>query len=251
MEARGRASVTVPADRVGSTSECPRSHRNRPHACRFAGKTRLHVVARAPACDVLNSRSDMTLRFLPVLALTTLVAASGCTADAADEEDEDGDSGETDENTEALTTPCALSRAHILGSVTGGRKRALERGFRWYDRNVQYSQTGYFEGYRRDCSGFVSMAWELGRSYTTYTFMRGSAPTDFLSSYDSLLPGDALVMRANGRGHMVMFAGWNDSGKTSACVLEEASTALDMEFRARTRTSLRNTGYKAIRADKF
>ena len=33
--------------------------------------------------------------------------------------------------------------------------------------------------------------------------------------------------------------------------LEQSSTALDMEYGTRTVSSLRNSGYKAIRADKF
>jgi hypothetical protein len=48
-----------------------------------------------------------------------------------------------------------------------------------------------------------------------------------------------------------MFLGWNDRAHSGACVLEQASTASDMQFRVRTTASLRNGGYKAIRADKL
>ena len=48
-----------------------------------------------------------------------------------------------------------------------------------------------------------------------------------------------------------MFLGWNDKAKSEACVLEQASTALDMQFRTRTAASLRSGGYKPIRADKL
>jgi hypothetical protein len=95
------------------------------------------------------------------------------------------------------------------------------------------------------------MAWQLGTSYTTANFVSGGGDSFLLGSYDSLRPGDALVRRSNGAGHIVMFLGWNNAAKTSACVIEQNSTALDMEFGTRTASSLRASGYKAIRADRF
>lgn len=187
----------------------------------------------------------MMMRLLPLIALGTLLTVSGCSVDAAEEEE--GDVGES--SGDALTERCSLSRSEILASVSGGRERAIERGFRWLDRGVSYSQGRSFEGYRTDCSGFVSMCWELGQSYTTASFENGSAPVSELRSYDSLLPGDALVRRSRGSGHIVLFLGWNDNG--SACVLEQNSTRLDMEFGARSRGSLQAGGYDPIRADKF
>lgn len=74
------------------------------------------------------------------------------------------------------------------------------------------------------------MAWQLGTSYTTANFVNGGGESFVLGSYNSLQPGDALVRRSNGAGHMVMFLGWNNCAKTSACVLEQSSTALDMEY---------------------
>jgi hypothetical protein len=70
-------------------------------------------------------------------------------------------------------------------------------------------------------------------------------------SYSSLLPGDALVRRSGGSGHIVLFLGWNDAAHSAACVLEEASTASDMQFRARTKSSLTASGFKAVRADRL
>jgi hypothetical protein len=189
-------------------------------------------------------------RLAVFLPLSIALVASGCAA-----ETDDGDMGDDEENvgesSEALSASCAISRSQILSSVSGGRRRAIERGFTWWDSQVPYSQSAWYNGYRTDCSGFVSMCWELGTSYTTADFIVGGGDSDRLSSYDELLPGDALVRRANGRGHMFMFLGWNDKAKTSACVIEEAGTALDMEFRSRTTSSLRSSGYRAIRAEKF
>lgn len=192
----------------------------------------------------------MLARLVWITPLVFALGPLGCMADT----DGDGDEGDdelTAESEEALSTACSISRAQILASVTGGRQTALSRGFSWWDAQVPYSQTRYHGGYRTDCSGFVSMAWQLGTSYTTADFVRGGGQSFLLGSYDGLRPGDALVRRSNGAGHMVMFLGWNNAAKTSACVIEQNSTALDMEFGTRTTSSLRASGYKAIRADKF
>ena len=95
------------------------------------------------------------------------------------------------------------------------------------------------------------MCWKLGRSYTTADFSTGGGSSSKLGSYDQLLPGDALVRRRNGQGHVVLFLGWNDSAKSSACVIEQNSTALDMEFGTRTTSSLKAGGFSPIRADKL
>ena len=176
-----------------------------------------------------------------IVALGSLLVA-GCAAAVPEEQ---GDSGET---SEALTAPCKNSRAQILGSVSGGRLNAIERGFTWLDARVPYSQSRSHGGYRTDCSGFVSMCWELGTSQTTATFAAG-ASSSTLSSYESLQPADALVRRSGGSGHIVLFLGWNDSSHASACVLAEASTATDMEFRTLSVSYLKGAGFKAIRAD--
>lgn len=189
-------------------------------------------------------------RLALLLPLSIALVASGCAA-----ETDDGDQGDDEEDvgtsSEALSSSCSISRSQILASASSGRRRAIERGFTWWDAQVPYSQSAWYKGYRTDCSGFVSMCWELGTSYTTADFIVGGGESDRLASYDQLLPGDALVRRANGKGHMVMFLGWNDKAKSSACVIEQASTALDMEFRSRTTSSLRANGYRAIRAEKF
>jgi hypothetical protein len=186
---------------------------------------------------------------LSLLTLSLLTAGCAITPDEGD----DGDVDDEDVGTvsEAASVACRISRQSILGSVSGERQDVVERAFTWWDAKVSYSQSRYYKGYRTDCSGFISMAWETGTSYTTASFSTGGGESFPLSSYSSLQPGDALVRRKNGAGHIVMFLGWNDSAKTSACVIEQASTALDMEFRTRSASSLKSGGYKAIRADKL
>src|SRR5690242_7901315 len=50
------------------------------------------------------------------------------------------------------------------------REEILARAQVWVDRKVPYSMSRYWsDGYRQDCSGFISMAWGLGSSQTTWT----------------------------------------------------------------------------------
>ena len=189
---------------------------------------------------VANIRS---LLIFPLLAAFALPACSSEVGTA------DSDTGET--GSALSTTTCKLSRQSILAKATGGRHTAIERGFGWLDAQVPYSQSAYHAGYRTDCSGFVSMCWQLGTSYTTADFSTGGGQSSLIGSYNNLVPGDALVHRSGGSGHIVLFLGWNDAAHSAACVLEQASTASDMQFRARTTSSLQAGGYKAIRADKL
>ena len=186
-------------------------------------------------------------RSLLVLPLLAALALTACASEASPD-----DSGDTGELESAITTAsCRLSRSAILASVTGARRAAITRGFGWYDAQVPYSQSAYHGGYRTDCSGFVSMCWQLGTSYTTANFATGGGQSELLGSYNSLLPGDALVRRSDGHGHIVLFLGWDDAAHSAACVLEEASTASDMQFRQRTKASLTASGFRAIRADRL
>lgn len=169
-------------------------------------------------------------------------------ASASEGEGDVGDEDDAEARTFAIAASKGCSRPKILASVSGARKDALTRGFTWLDANVPYSQSRSYKGYRTDCSGFVSMSWKLDRSYTTADFIGSSGKWKRLSGYGDLQPGDAIVRRSGGAGHIVLFLGWADASQGSACVLEQASTASDMQFRARSASSLRSSGFKPIRA---
>lgn len=176
-------------------------------------------------------------------ASTALIASIVVACSRAPAEDQPEETGSTESE---LTKGCSLARATILSTASPKRKHVVERGFTWLDDDVPYSQSASHQGYRTDCSGFVSMCWELGRSSNTSAFYSGDANSR-LGSYEELLVADALVKQ----GHMMIFLGWNDQAHSGACVLEQASTASDMQFRVRTTSSLKSEGYKAIRADKL
>jgi hypothetical protein len=95
----------------------------------------------------------------------------------------------------------------------------IQRAKAWVDKGISYNQTAYYEGYRQDCSGFVSMAWSLPTSAVT-----GSLPNYAvtLSGKDNLLPGDAINNRqAGNNGHVVLFVQWIDKGTGKFVAYEE------------------------------
>jgi hypothetical protein len=168
---------------------------------------------------------------------------AGCAESAVD----DGDSDVGDTSSDLTASGCSISRAQILGSVSAGRQAAIKRGFTWFDDHVPYSQSKTHEGYRTDCSGFVSMAWELSKPGETTASFGESSKYPKLSSYNDLVPGDAL----NAAGHhVVMFLGWNDSAKASMCVIEQQCTKCGMQFHTRSTSSMKGE-YKGMRAPQF
>ncbi|KAL0244181.1 hypothetical protein GEMRC1_008266 [Eukaryota sp. GEM-RC1] len=102
-----------------------------------------------------------------------------------------------------------------LGCVS--RQTVLAHGKRWVDLHIPYSQSKTFEGYRTDCSGFVSMAWGLSKpGLTTRTI---SSVSRSISKND-LREGDALL----GSGHVVLFVKWANSAHTQYLAYEESSS---------------------------
>jgi hypothetical protein len=120
-----------------------------------------------------------------------------------------------------------LGDVAIAGAIT--RDTVLQRSKRWVDLGVPYSQSSYFEGYRQDCSGFVSMSWAL----TNASGSPVSPATDTLPgrgvaiSKDRLLPGDMIVRpkTATTWGHAVIFGGWVDSSRTYYWCYEQSNSA--------------------------
>lgn len=97
------------------------------------------------------------------------------------------------------------------------RGTVLARAQKWVDRHVPYSQTDWLNGYRTDCSGFVSMAWGLDQSYVTWTLPEVARRI----SKDDLLPGDIMLNTAD---HVVIFAGWANKQHTAYLDMEQASS---------------------------
>ncbi|MHB1342135.1 MAG: cell wall-binding repeat-containing protein [Coriobacteriia bacterium] len=92
------------------------------------------------------------------------------------------------------------------------RTLVMQRAQRWVDFTIPYSQSAYRDldgvtatvstGWRTDCSGFVSMAWNTSKpGYSTRTLHQIAT----LITKESLQPGDALVAY---NYHAVIFGGW-------------------------------------------
>lgn len=103
-------------------------------------------------------------------------------------------------------------------SVT--RSEALRRAESvWPYEGVPYSQQKLHEpdGYRQDCSGFVSMCWKLATSgpdtwggYSTVTLVTSGLMKEI--PVDQLQPGDAVGKcgpeTGGDEGHVQLFSGW-------------------------------------------
>ncbi|KJS56639.1 membrane protein [Streptomyces rubellomurinus subsp. indigoferus] len=104
------------------------------------------------------------------------------------------------------------------------RAQIIQRAQSWVDQRVPYSMGRYWsDGYRQDCSGFVSMAWGLDSSQTTWTL------PDFAERIgkSDLQPGDVLIYNnpANPQAgsHVTLFGGWTDSSRTRYLAYEQTS----------------------------
>lgn len=110
-----------------------------------------------------------------------------------------------------LMATVAILSALTVYAIT--REEIISRAQVWVNAGVPYSQTAYRDGYRTDCSGFVSYAWHLqdhaGRpqSLTTRTLPDVSR----LISKDELQSGDILLRPGS---HVVIFDQWANSQRT-------------------------------------
>ncbi|MFB7279166.1 FG-GAP-like repeat-containing protein [Streptomyces hydrogenans] len=94
------------------------------------------------------------------------------------------------------------------------RSEVIARAKSWVGKGLDYSWTNYYQGYRMDCSGYVSMAWGLGSSLATPNFVPGGS-AEWITKAE-LKAGDALLDDDSGAdGHIVLFEEWATADKTS------------------------------------
>jgi hypothetical protein len=89
-----------------------------------------------------------------------------------------------------------------------------ENAATWLYPPVPYNQQAWYNGYRTDCSGYVSMAWGLGASYVTWTLPQVSHPIQ----KDELQAGDILL---NIDEHVLIFESWANPERTYYNAYEE------------------------------
>ncbi|MGW7298691.1 MULTISPECIES: peptidoglycan-binding protein [unclassified Streptomyces] len=102
------------------------------------------------------------------------------------------------------------------------RAEIINRAKVWVAAKVPYSMYRYWtDGYRQDCSGFVSMAWGLpGNEWTGSLDQYGVRITK-----EELQPGDMLLFHnpadPQKGSHVVIFGGWTDYTHTYYIAYEQ------------------------------
>ncbi|MEV4329567.1 peptidoglycan-binding protein [Streptomyces sp. NPDC049597] len=91
------------------------------------------------------------------------------------------------------------------------RAQIINRAKKWVGAKVPYSMSKYWsDGYRQDCSGYVSMAWNLGSNEWTGSL----AEFGDRILRDDLQPGDILLFHnpknPTKGSHVTIFGGWTD-----------------------------------------
>ncbi|MEV6552648.1 peptidoglycan-binding protein [Streptomyces sp. NPDC051597] len=109
---------------------------------------------------------------------------------------------------------------HRLQPIT--RADIINRAKKWVAAQVPYSMEKYWtDGYRQDCSGFVSMAWNLGTNEWTGSLGKFSVRI----AKEELQPGDILLFHnpqnPTKGSHVVIFGGWTDYTHTSYVAYEQ------------------------------
>lgn len=94
---------------------------------------------------------------------------------------------------------------------------AVKRGKYWAYKKIPYSQAGYRAGYRRDCSGFVSMAWNLPENLVTW---RIPLVAKRIGKHQ-LQAGDVLLDHTSGSKHVILFERWANKQKTKYVGIEQ------------------------------
>lgn len=88
----------------------------------------------------------------------------------------------------------------------------------WVKDTVAYDNRKEHDGYRQDCSGYVSFAWSLSKSYSGDVWQSFANKIDF----NNMQIGDALDNPEPGdAGHMILFMGWVDKNAGTFVGFEE------------------------------
>jgi hypothetical protein len=102
------------------------------------------------------------------------------------------------------------------------RAAIINRAKTWVTAKVPYNMNKYWkDGYRQDCSGFVSMAWDLPRNEWTGSL----AAFGTRITKAELQPGDILLFHnpadPEKGSHVTIFGGWTDYKRTSYLAYEQ------------------------------
>ncbi|MFC6132744.1 NlpC/P60 family protein, partial [Streptomyces spororaveus] len=180
-------------------------------------------VARATGTLVALSLATAVLASAPVNAAQVDAPSAAAVAAVAATADVERPQGKPEplktEGAGKSTFSGAAAAQSAAAPIT--RSAVIARAKTWVDAKVPYSMNNYRDGYRTDCSGLVSMAWNLGTSAWT-----GNLDTfaDRISKND-LRKGDMLLFHNPSnpeRGsHVTIFEQWTDASHTSYIGIEQ------------------------------
>ncbi|MDN3351620.1 hypothetical protein [Actinomadura sp. DC4] len=148
--------------------------------------------------------------------------------------------------------PSATPSAPPPGTIT--RAQVLSRATLWHphtDQRVPYSQLTTHDGYRTDCSGYVSMALALGKPGPITVGLASSSVSTPISM-SQLQPGD-LVVDASGNNntrHALIFVRWTDSHHSAYWEYEQRGS-YGTDYRTRTYGLVSGSEYHAYRPKKI
>ncbi|QPP06602.1 C40 family peptidase [Streptomyces bathyalis] len=123
-------------------------------------------------------------------------------------------------------TQARAAKADAGAEATISRDTVIKRAKTWLTavngHQVPYSQSKTFQGYRTDCSGYVSMALKYGKPGTNTVGLASSQFTNKIKM-SQLKKGD-LIIDANGSSttrHVVIFEKWTSSAHKSYRAYEQ------------------------------
>ncbi|MFF7811218.1 peptidoglycan-binding protein [Streptomyces sp. NPDC007945] len=119
----------------------------------------------------------------------------------------------------AVPTTSQISTENLRKTT---RTEIINRAKTWVSAQVPYSMEKYWsDGYRQDCSGYISMAWNLRSNEWTGSLDRFAVRI----ARTELQPGDILLFHNPAdptRGsHVTIFGGWTDYTHTSYLAYEQ------------------------------
>lgn len=158
-------------------------------------------------------------------------------------------------------------------STAISQTESLYRGYYWINAKVKYSEdtdpktwysdVDHSQTYRKDCSGMVSMEWNLSSSMVTTTLSQVSHLVDpsianqsdltsvgndaRLASYQELQRGDILLSHT----HVATFLGWSDPSRTKMNVMEEPRPGLTAHLAVYSTDYATNGGFLAYRYNRM
>ncbi|WP_163506305.1 NlpC/P60 family protein [Fodinicola acaciae] len=106
-----------------------------------------------------------------------------------------------------------ISAVSPAADAAVSRATVISRAQKWVNDHVTYNQGGRHDGYRTDCSGYVSYTWGLAKPGLTTPSFPGISNA---ISKGELKRGDILLNKSPGNaGHVAIFEKWANSAHSS------------------------------------